>query len=163
PNSVTFNRRDFEFRARRVQRNRRRFWLGLGDRRVVEEETARYLEFAPDERVASGSAGASPSEPDGPSLFVALQQQLGLRLEAARLIAGPATDAPLLAGVINRFDGDFAEALVGIRLRVIRHGVRIAQILANVLERFDLLLPRLSEVGFAAGALRDALEHVARD
>jgi uncharacterized protein (TIGR03435 family) len=49
-----------------------------------------HLEFAPDETVAEprddgpGAPGATPSEAAGPSIFTALQRQLGLKLEPAR-------------------------------------------------------------------------------
>src|SRR6185369_8435187 len=69
----------------------------------------------------------------------------------------------LLAGVVDRVDGDFAETLVGVGLRVISHGVGVAEIFADVFEGFHLLLPGLGEIGFAAGALGDALEDVAGD
>jgi uncharacterized protein (TIGR03435 family) len=63
--------------------------LGL-DRHVIDETglTGTYdftLVFAPDE-YAQPSPGLSrpPVEPNGPSLFTALQEQLGLKLESAR-------------------------------------------------------------------------------
>jgi uncharacterized protein (TIGR03435 family) len=49
--------------------------------------SARYdfdLEFTPDETLFSGMLGKGPDEPTKPGLFGALQQQLGLKLEATR-------------------------------------------------------------------------------
>src|ERR1035437_9368650 len=82
---------------------------------------------------------------------------------AARPIARPASDAPLLARIVGRVDGNLAEPLIGVRLRIIRNRVGVPQIFANVFEGFHLLLPGLGEIGFAAGPLRAAFENVARD
>jgi len=49
--------------------------------------TARYdfdLEFAPDETVFGGALGKGPEEPTKPGLLAAVQQQLGLKLEATK-------------------------------------------------------------------------------
>jgi len=49
--------------------------------------TARYdfdLEFAPDETLFGGALGKGPEDATKPGLFAALQQQLGLKLEAGR-------------------------------------------------------------------------------
>jgi uncharacterized protein (TIGR03435 family) len=59
------------------------------DRPVVDKTglTARYdfdLEWAPDETQFSGRVTVAPSEQPKPDLFAALQQQLGLRLEASK-------------------------------------------------------------------------------
>ncbi len=48
------------------------------------------------------------------------------------------------------------KALVRVRLRIVGHGVGVAQVLADRLERLHLLLPGLGEVGLPSGALRDA-------
>jgi uncharacterized protein (TIGR03435 family) len=59
------------------------------DRPVVDKTglTGRYdfnLEWAPDESQFSGDVGAAPSDTPVPPFFTAVQQQLGLRLEATR-------------------------------------------------------------------------------
>lgn len=69
------------------------------DRPVVDKTglTARYdfdLEWAPDESQFSGRVTVAASEPPKPDLFAALQQQLGLRLEASK--------GPVEALVIDR-------------------------------------------------------------
>jgi uncharacterized protein (TIGR03435 family) len=49
--------------------------------------TGRYdfdLEFTPDEAVFGGAIGKGADDSSKPGLFAALQQQLGLRLEATR-------------------------------------------------------------------------------
>ena len=49
--------------------------------------TGRYdfdLEFAIDETLFGGALGKGADDPAKPSLFAALQQQLGLKLEATR-------------------------------------------------------------------------------
>ena len=49
--------------------------------------SARYdfdLEFTPDETVFGGALGKGPEQSDKPGLFAAIQQQLGLKLEATR-------------------------------------------------------------------------------
>lgn len=49
--------------------------------------SARYdfdLEFAPDETVFGGALGKGPEDSTRPGLFAAIQQQLGIRLEATR-------------------------------------------------------------------------------
>ena len=63
------------------------------DRPVTDQTglTGRYdfdLEFARDESLFGGALGKGPDEPTAPGLFAALQQQLGLKLEATR---GPVT------------------------------------------------------------------------
>src|ERR1019366_9347341 len=73
----------------------------------------------------------------------------------AGAITRPAADAPLLAGIVGRVDGNLAEPLIGVGLRTIRNRVGVPQIFANVFEGFHLLLPGLGEIGFAAGPLRD--------
>ena len=78
---------------------------------------------------------------------------------AARAVAGARMDAEFLAGVADDLDGDLAEAVVGIRLRVISDRVRVTEILSNIFESLDLFLPRLGVIGLAAGALRDAAEY----
>src|ERR1019366_4250660 len=82
---------------------------------------------------------------------------------ATGAITRPAADAPLLAGIVGRVDGNLAEPLIGVGLRIIRNRVGVPQIFANVFEGFHLLLPGLGEIGFAAGPLRDPFENVARD
>jgi uncharacterized protein (TIGR03435 family) len=42
------------------------------------------LDFAPDEGIANGLGPAPLANPSGPSIFAALQEQLGLRLESAK-------------------------------------------------------------------------------
>jgi uncharacterized protein (TIGR03435 family) len=42
------------------------------------------LEFAPDEAIANGIGPAPSANLSGPSIFSALQEQLGLRLESAK-------------------------------------------------------------------------------
>jgi uncharacterized protein (TIGR03435 family) len=59
------------------------------DRPVVDKTglTARYdfdLEWAPDETQFSGRVTVAASDPPKPDLFAAVQQQLGLRLEASK-------------------------------------------------------------------------------
>lgn len=59
------------------------------DRPVVDKTglTGRYdfnLEWAPDESQFGGDLSPAPSDPSVPPFFTALQQQLGLRLEATR-------------------------------------------------------------------------------
>jgi uncharacterized protein (TIGR03435 family) len=59
------------------------------DRTVVDKTglTGRYdfnLEWAPDESQFGGDVGAAPSDTPVPPFFTAIQQQLGLRLEATR-------------------------------------------------------------------------------
>src|SRR6266851_291193 len=81
---------------------------------------------------------------------------------AARAVSGARAHAVLLANVGEDGHLDLAKSLIGIDLRIIRHCVAIAQVLADVLEGFHLLLPGLGEVGFAAGARRDAAENGAR-
>jgi uncharacterized protein (TIGR03435 family) len=59
------------------------------DRPVVDRTglTARYdfdLEFTPDETLFGGLLGKPPADATKPGLFAALQEQLGLRLEATR-------------------------------------------------------------------------------
>jgi uncharacterized protein (TIGR03435 family) len=59
------------------------------DRPVVDKTglTGRYdfnLEWAPDESQFGGDVGAAPSDTPVPPFFTAIQQQLGLRLEATR-------------------------------------------------------------------------------
>lgn len=59
------------------------------DRPVVDKTglTGRYdfnLEWAPDETQFGGDVGTSPSDTPVPPFFTAIQQQLGLRLEATR-------------------------------------------------------------------------------
>jgi uncharacterized protein (TIGR03435 family) len=59
------------------------------DRPVVDKTalTGRYdfnLEWAPDESQFGGDVGAAPSDAPVPPFFTAIQQQLGLRLEATR-------------------------------------------------------------------------------
>jgi uncharacterized protein (TIGR03435 family) len=61
----------------------------LLDKPVVDRTglRARYdfdLEFAPDESVFGGMLGKGPEDSTLPGLFAAMQQQLGLRLEATR-------------------------------------------------------------------------------
>jgi uncharacterized protein (TIGR03435 family) len=49
--------------------------------------SARYdfdLEFAPDETVFGGALGKGPDDATKPGLFAAMQQQLGLKLEATK-------------------------------------------------------------------------------
>lgn len=59
-------------------------------RRVVKDKTALTgtfdleLEFAPQAVLAGLPVGASPASSDRPSLFTALQEQLGLKLESER-------------------------------------------------------------------------------
>lgn len=43
-----------------------------------------HLEFAPDDAVALGGAAAPSADPAQPSLFTALQEQLGLRAESSK-------------------------------------------------------------------------------
>jgi uncharacterized protein (TIGR03435 family) len=67
-------------------------WNAL-DRPVIDKTgiTGKFnfrIEFAPDEatpnfRSTAGDPAAAPSDPAGPSIFTALQQQLGLKLERA--------------------------------------------------------------------------------
>jgi hypothetical protein len=66
--------------------------------------------------------------------------------------------AKLLPGVAGNLHCDLAEALIGIGRRIVSHGVRVAQVLADVFEGFYLALPGLGPIGFATGALRDAAE-----
>jgi len=59
------------------------------ERPVVDQTglTSRYdfdLEFAIDETLFGGALGKGPDDPAKPSLFAALQEQLGLKLEATR-------------------------------------------------------------------------------
>lgn len=59
------------------------------DRPVVDKTglTGRYdfnLEWAPDESQFGGDVGSAPSDANIPPFFTAIQQQLGLRLEATR-------------------------------------------------------------------------------
>src|SRR5206468_4743149 len=42
---------------------------------------------------------------------------LGRLQDSARAIAGAAADAPLLAGIVGRVDGNFTEAFVGVGFR----------------------------------------------
>jgi uncharacterized protein (TIGR03435 family) len=67
-------------------------WDAL-DRPVIDKTgiTGKFnfrIEFAPDEatpffRTAGGDPSAVPAEPAGPSIFTALREQLGLKLERA--------------------------------------------------------------------------------
>jgi uncharacterized protein (TIGR03435 family) len=68
-------------------------WDAL-DRPVIDKTgiTGRFnfrIEFAPDEatpffRTAGGDPSAATPEPTGPSIFTALREQLGLKLESAK-------------------------------------------------------------------------------
>jgi uncharacterized protein (TIGR03435 family) len=65
------------------------FQRGVLDRPVVDKTalSGRYdfdLEFTPDETQFGGMLGRPPSDAPLPGLFAALQQQLGLRLEATK-------------------------------------------------------------------------------
>ena len=65
------------------------FQRGVLDRPVIDKTglPGRYdfdLEFTPDETQFSGMLGRPPSDAPLPGLFAALQQQLGLRLEATK-------------------------------------------------------------------------------
>ena len=42
------------------------------------------LKWTPDRTPAGTPASAAPSDPDAPSIFTALQEQLGLKLESAK-------------------------------------------------------------------------------
>ncbi|HEY1760017.1 MAG TPA: M56 family metallopeptidase [Bryobacteraceae bacterium] len=66
-------------------------WLNLSlDRLVIDKTGAAgnfdfHLEFAPDETTPGlVPGGAEPSDPTGPSIFTAVQEQLGLKLEPAK-------------------------------------------------------------------------------
>src|SRR5271154_5961279 len=65
---------------------------------------------------------------------------LPLSESTLRTITGPRAHAILLANVGHDLHVDFAESLVGIRRRIIRDGVAVAEILADRLECFHLLL-----------------------
>src|SRR4029079_5933846 len=82
---------------------------------------------------------------------------------AMRPIAWPGLHAIFFAQVRKHFHRDFAEAFVGVGLRIIRDGVGVAQIFANGLEGLYLFLPGLGEIGFSAGTGGNALEHIRRD
>src|SRR5436305_708840 len=82
---------------------------------------------------------------------------------AARPIPGAGADAPLLPGITDNFHRDFAEPFVGIGLRIVGDGVRVAQILADIIESLHPLLSRLDPVSLAAAALRDAAVNAARN
>lgn len=65
------------------------FQRGVLDRPVVDKTglAGRYdfdLEFTPDETQFSGMLGRPPGDSPAPGLFAAIQQQLGLRLEATK-------------------------------------------------------------------------------
>src|ERR1035437_8132305 len=56
----------------------------------------------------------------------------GISLQhATGAITRPAADAPLLAGIVGRVDGNLAEPLIGVGLRIIRNRVGVPQIFAN--------------------------------
>ena len=42
------------------------------------------FQYTPDQLPQGGPAGAPPIDPNGPTIFAALQEQLGLKLESAR-------------------------------------------------------------------------------
>jgi uncharacterized protein (TIGR03435 family) len=57
------------------------------DRTGIKGLFSMVLQWTPDERTPLGvnDAGVGPLNPDSPSLFVAMQEQLGLKLEAQKL------------------------------------------------------------------------------
>src|ERR1700681_4707799 len=71
----------------------------------------------------------------------------------ARPVSGSGLHSIFLSHVREYFNRNFAETLVGVRLRIIRHRIGIAQIFADGLERLHLLLPGLGEIRLAAGAV----------
>src|SRR3954470_1158082 len=77
---------------------------------------------------------------------------------AAGPVSGTRMDAVLLPGVAHDFHGDFPESVVRIRLRIIRHGVRVSEVLADILKSLYLLLPRFGVVRLAAGPLGNPAE-----
>src|SRR5204862_3100958 len=93
----------------------------------------------------SGAAGDTGGSADRAAIRVTLESALGT-------IARALPHSILLAGIRYDFHVDLAETFVRIVLRIIRHRVRVAQVFADRLERFHLLLPRLRPIGFAAGA-----------
>src|SRR5581483_1090739 len=106
-------------------------------------------------QLCSGFVGQTPSSARDPLVraLEAHRTTASTLFEApARTITRPRPHTILMPGVRRDLDRDLAEAVIRVRLRIVRHGVAVAQILADVLERFHLLLPVLREVRFAARA-----------
>jgi len=61
------------------------------DQTGIKDQFSFRVEFAPDETMTprlTGPLGATPGVPDGPSLFAALEKQLGLKLVPAKAQQG---------------------------------------------------------------------------
>src|SRR5579883_3677552 len=82
---------------------------------------------------------------------------------AARTITRAALHAILLRLIRKNLHRDLTESFIRIRLRIIRHGVGVPQILADRFERLHLLLPCFREIRFSAGARRNPFEYARRN
>src|SRR5215469_18555820 len=111
--------------------------------------------------IPAWNPAAKPQVPESPNA-VTLAWYPALE-RSARPIPRPRPYPIFLPRVAQDLHFDRAEAFVRVRLRIVGNGVRVAHILADILERLHLLLPRARPVGFAAGALRDAAEDAARN
>src|SRR3954452_24361514 len=78
---------------------------------------------------------------------------------AARPISRAGMHAIFLPHIGRNFYRDLAKSFIRIRLRVVCDGVGVDEIFPYVLERLNLLLPGLGEIGLAARSSRDAAKH----